>query len=292
MSEITNDPPPPVRHQRSVMQAARDRVRHFTPAYEVLADFLAGIRAYRFWIGLSLNDLRGRYRRTLLGPWWLVIGNAVSLIGMGVVWSLIFGVPLREFFPYLVGGFVTWGMLASFMTEGCTTFSGGSAATIQKNIDLPKSIHALRLVSRTVLLFFHNVVVFIGAAVVYSTPVTLWTVMVVPGLAIIALNGVWVTVMLGIFGARYRDIEPLAISLMTFLFLVTPIMWKVEMLPGRGYIASFNPLTHLINVVRQPLLGQMPSPTSWMVCMGLLFFGFLLIFLLLRHSRNKLIHWI
>jgi ABC-type polysaccharide/polyol phosphate export permease len=51
------------------------------------------------------------------------------------------------------------------------------------------------------------------------------------------------------------------------LFLLTPIMWQPESLRGAGLrvIADANPLYHLVEVFREPLLGVAPEPVTWAV---------------------------
>jgi ABC-type polysaccharide/polyol phosphate export permease len=274
------------------LQKLRLRLENLASSRDVLNDFWFGAGSYRFWWQLSLNDVRGRYRRTLLGPWWLVFGNGIALGAMAFVWSQLFGMALKEFFPYLVSGYITWMMIVSHITEGCSVFTGGSAATIQRNIPLPKSVHALRLVSRSMLLFAHNFVVFIVVALVYDTPVSIWSLAFLPGIFMVGINGVWLSIVLGIFGARYRDFEPLVGALIMFLFLITPIMWHADMLGQRGYVATFNPFTHLIAVVREPLLGHPPPVGSWIVVCGLTVAGYALAFLLMKHGKHKIVFWL
>ncbi|WP_341913729.1 ABC transporter permease [Ferrovibrio terrae] len=276
----------------SPLEKLRYRLSSMATSGEVILDVAEAIRGRRFWIELAVNDIRGRYRRTVLGPWWLVIGNGLALGAMAFVWSVIFRMQLREFFPYLVSGFIVWMMIASYLTEGCQVFTAGSAASIQKNIPLPKTIHAFRLVTRSAFLFFHNFVFFILVALFTDVSFSGWTLLAIPGFILVMLNGVWISICMGIIGARYRDVEPLAGAMMTFIFLVTPIMWNVEMLGGRGFIASYNPVAHLIEIVRSPLLGGPPHPISWLVCSLMFLIGSLAAFVLLRHSKHRLIYWL
>jgi len=258
---------------------------------EALCDFLDGLRS-RSWWAISVNDLRGRYRRTILGPWWLVLGTGISLSAMGIVWATLFGMDLRTFFPYLIAGYITYVMWSSFLTEGCSTFTNGAAASIQRNINLPKTVHPFRLVARTFLLFLHNLVLFLIVAAIFSTPATAWTLLVIPALFVTLLNGIWVSIVFGILGARFRDIEPIIGALMTFVFLVTPVMWRPAQLGTRRFIADFNPLTHFLDIVREPLLGQPPSLTSWEVVLGITICGYVVSFFLFRAYRTRITFWL
>ena len=57
---------------------------------------------------------------------------------------------------------------------------------------------------------------------------------------------------------------------MQVVFYLTPIMWLPNLLPERAgmYMLTFNPFFHLIEIVRAPLLGQLPSTQNWLAACG------------------------
>lgn len=248
-------------------------------------------RAPAWWM-LARNDLTARYRRTALGPWWLVLSSAIALVGMAAVWSLIFNMNMTEFFPYLSAGYAVWLLLNSVIVEGCGTFTDGPAAMVQKNLDLPKFLHVFRLVTRNFLLFAHTVTIFIVGAVVFGVPVTFNTLWVVPGLALLYLNAIWLVVLLGLIGARFRDFAPAVSAFMTVVFFLTPVLWKAEMLRDHAHVAEINPFTHLIAIVREPLLGAAPSATSWTVAVMLCLIGWAAALLIFSWLRQRVVFWL
>ena len=91
-----------------------------------------------------------------------------------------------------------------------------------------------------------------------------WTgLLALPGLALLCLNGIWAGLLLGIVSARFRDVPPIITSVVRICFFVTPIIWTPELLPARTLVLDANPFFHLVEVVRAPLLGQMPGLASW-----------------------------
>ena len=56
-------------------------------------------------------------------------------------------------------------------------------------------------------------------------------------------------------GARYRDIEPTVKSLMPPMLLLTPILWKPEMLGEYSFLIYANPFTYFVGIVRNDLIG-------------------------------------
>jgi ABC-type polysaccharide/polyol phosphate export permease len=74
-------------------------------------------------------------------------------------------------------------------------------------------------------------------------------------------------VVLSIVAARFRDIQLIVSTVLQLVFLLTPIMWEAKSLRGIAvtYVVDLNPIYHLIEVVRRPLLGETPMIVSWLV---------------------------
>lgn len=259
---------------------------------QAINDISVSTRNWRVWWLLSWNDIRAKYRRTVLGPWWIVLGTGISLGGMGVVWGTLFGIDIQEFFPYLVAGYVTWQLLNMILVESCEAFTNGHAASIQMNIPTEKFTHVLRVVSRNIIFFWHALAIFVVAAIVGRIVPSAFMPLALVGLALIAANGLWVGMLFGVLGARYRDIGPLVNAVMSVLFFVTPIVWKAEQLGSRGYLASFNPFTHFIALVREPLLGHSPSVVSWLVVGAITVAGYAFALWLFARVRTRITFWL
>ena len=262
-----------------------------TPIRASLSDLKTGFTA-RFWLKLSIHDVKNRYGRTVLGPWWLTIGTGIALTSIGFVWSALFGMELAKLFPYLTIGYVLWMMLSSFLIEGCSTFTNGVASNLQQSFLLPKSVHVYRLVGRAVISFAHNVAIFIVAALVFQISVNAWTLMAIPGLIVFILNGVWISIVLGVLGGRLRDIEPLIASAMTLLFLISPFIWHADSLRGQRHLVDWNPIAHYLAIVRDPLLGSAPPVLSWIVVGGFTILGFGFAIYLFSRFKNRFAYWL
>jgi ABC-type polysaccharide/polyol phosphate export permease len=244
------------------------------------------------WWALARNDLGARYRRTFLGPWWMVLGTGIALVGMAAVWSIIFHMRTAEFFPYLTSGYATWMFITSTLTEGCACFTDGTAQAIQRSIDLPRFIHVLRLVARNLLLFLHTLMIFVAGAIFFGVDLTPSTVLVIPGLVLLILNMLWAGTVFGVAGARYRDLAPAIGAFLTVVFFITPVIWKSEMLGSHAYLGKWNPFAQLIAIVRDPLLGAAPPAFAWQAAIGLCVAGWLLAILVYARTRDRIVFWL
>lgn len=244
------------------------------------------------WMFLARNDMIGRYRRTVLGPWWIVLGTAVALGGMAVIWSVIFGIDRKGFLPYLACGYLIWIFTSSVLVEGCDCFAGGQAASLQKNIPCGQFTHVLRLVTRLTLMMGHQSIIVV-LALIFGEWSPQWSLLLVlPALGLLLLTATAIATLFGIIGARFRDFGPAVGALLNVLFFLTPVVWKPEMLGQRAHLALFNPLTHYIDILRAPITGGAISLQSWLIAAGCTVVLLGLAFHLFARARARIVYWL
>jgi len=259
-------------------------------ALDVLVDWQAGLANYRFWWRFGLLDVKLRYRRTLLGPFWLTLSFGLSAVALTLVYSMLFKVTAGSYFAYLIVGLAVWGLMSTLLIEGCTTFVRHSQLILQQ--PLPILVHALRSVVSSFLVFAHNLVIVAIALAVSGVGVSWRTLLAIPALAVILVNGVWVALLLGMLCARLRDLPQLVALLVNIAFLVTPVFWYKHMLAGRAQFVDLNPLYAFLEFVRSPLLGQLPPMTSVRVVLVATLGGWLLTFLTALRLQARLTYWL
>ena len=259
-----------------------------------LADIIDGARASHLWGLLGWRDIRRRYRRSVLGPFWLTISMAMLVAMLGTLYGTMLKVEIADYVPFLALGFVVWTLISGVITDGCAAFI--SAESIIKQTNLPLSVHVYRTVWCNLLIFFHNSAIFVVVAVLFAIWPGWTGLLALPGLVLLCLNGIWVGLLLGIVSARFRDVPPIVASLVRILFFVTPIIWMPELMPERALmlalVLDFNPFFHFVELVRVPLLGQAPELVSWLAASGITLGGWLLAFELLRRYRRRIAYWV
>jgi len=241
----------------------------------------------------SLLQFLFRYRRTALGPLWLLIGPSLFIALLGLLYSEISSIEPRVFIPHLAVGLVLWTLFQSFVTGSATVFQRGRAQIMQ-GAQTTREIVATDVVT-TFLSFLHQVPIIIAVFVIYRLQLS-WTALEsLIGLALILANGIWVTQVFGILGARYRDLAEIFQALMRIAFLATPIIW----MPGEGgrdglmgAFLVFNPFYHFIEIVRAPLLGNEIQALSWMIVLSVTVIGFVVARVMTRRYAHFIPLWI
>jgi lipopolysaccharide transport system permease protein len=253
-------------------------------------DLIKGVYCFRIWGALGWHDIKQRYRRSILGPFWFTLSTAIMVAVLGSMYSLILNQEISSYIPFLAAGLVIWQFISTSVMEGCVVFIASSA--LIKQIDLPLTIHVCRAVWRNFIILLHSIPIVIVALLFFGVMPTKAIYLLPFGLIILILNAVWVTVVLGILCTRYRDILPIVSNFLQVAFFLTPVMWSPDFLKKREWVAEYNPLYHLIEIIRAPILGGGIQVVSWVWSIGLIFFGFGLSQFLMTRLKKRIAYWI
>ncbi|UYO56371.1 ABC transporter permease [Rhodopseudomonas palustris] len=253
-------------------------------------DVVSGLSLWRLWVTLGWNDIQQRYRRSILGPFWLTASMAVMVIALGVLYSELFNTPVQDLLPFLCIGLLVWNLLSSFLTEAGTLFVGSESYI--KQIKLPFSVYVYRSTWSKFVIFLHNFVIYFGVIWYFGIWPGAVALLAIPGLFLVCLNGALASLFIGTVSARFRDIPQVISSLVMIVFFITPIFWKPELLKSKAYITQFNPFFHLIEMVRAPLLGEYPPLASYLAVLLITAINFAAAGALFVRFRSRIAYWV
>ena len=226
-----------------------------------VADVRRGLHLWRLAWSLGWLDIRLRYRGSMLGPFWLTISTGVMVGALGFLYSQLFHMELRDYLPYLALSQVLWGFLATLVSESCAVFT--ESETVIRSIRMPFFLYAMRVLIRNALVLAHNVFVIVVVFVALGVWPGAAGLMAVPALALWVADALALSLLLGAFCARFRDIMPIVNSVMQIAFFVTPVIWKPEQLGAKGIWLPLNPVFDMLQILRAPLLGEAAAPLVW-----------------------------
>ena len=215
-------------------------------------DIKEGWARRQLWTDMTLRDFKNRYKGAGFGVFWLTITTAMTASGLGILYGYLFGRPLEVHLPYVTCAIVTWSMITGFGNGGAGVFVG-SAFTF-KEFPLPLSLFPLRLALNQVLHFGYRAIVLVAVIILFSVPLYPIAFLSLVGLAMLVWIGFWMSMVLGIINARYRDFGQLVAAGLTFSFFVTPVFWVPERLGDFAVYVNFNPFYHFLEVIRGPIL--------------------------------------
>ncbi|MEP4379709.1 MAG: ABC transporter permease [Alphaproteobacteria bacterium] len=253
-------------------------------------DVIRGFLLWRIWLNWAWIDVKQRYRRSVIGPFWSTISLGVSVVGIGGVFSILWNVETHALLPHLATGLILWTFISTSVNEGTAVFAG--SAHVIKAINLPMSVHVFRFIARNAILFAHNFIIYIAVFFIFSLPLNTNTLLILPALLLYLLNAVWVVLLLGVVCTRYRDIPQIIQNVMLIFFFVTPIFWFSETLGDAQIIVKLNVFAHFLDLARLPLLGKSPQSETWMVVGAVTLVGWALALPLYERYHRRAASWV
>jgi ABC-2 type transport system permease protein len=262
-------------------------------------DLRAGWRQRSLWGYLGWQDIKQRYRRSVLGPLWISISMGVIATGLGILYSALFEMKIQTFLPYVATGLLIWNFISGCILEGSEVFIANEG--LIKFLPAPLSLHVYRLVWRQTLFFLHNLVIWVALVLIFPAQreMLTWTLpLAIPAFALLVVNGIWIAIVSGVIATRFRDIPPIINSIVQLLFYVTPIVWDYGQLaakPGvgeRARLAELNPVMHFVEIIREPMLGEQIYWRHWYIAGAITVVGWALALLVMRNYRARVAYWV
>ncbi len=242
------------------------------------------------WLYLGIVDIQLRYRRSIIGPWWVTISTGIMVGSLGFLWSKIFGSDVEGYMPFFAIGYVFWGWMSSQILDASLGFSQFESTIRQ--INLPFHIYILRLLVRPALILLHNLVIVLVVLLFVGRGVPLSSLISIPAIILVQLTVFFLSVTVAIFCTRFQDMVQVVASLIQIVFFMSPILWEPGALKGKAYVAELNPIYHWLEIIRVPLLGGAPSLASWLWSIGSLLVAALLSFYFLGRYRTRIAYWV
>ncbi len=253
------------------------------------AEWASVISRHRVWMLMAGTDIAMRYRRSLLGPFWISLAMAAMVLAIGSLYSDVLDQPYEAYVSYLGCGLLVWTFVSTTINESCLI--AVEATHHLRSVNVPIPTLSARMVYRNLIIFAHNAIVVLTALFLLGHSLTPSAWLAIPGVGALVLLGWFVGVALAPICLRFRDLASLISSAMQIAFFVTPIFWVPDGV-SRQYVVTTNPFFHLLEVVRQPLLGSAASADNWLFVGALLCISGVAAVVSLALCRRKMFLWL
>lgn len=259
----------------------------------LLKDYSASVRDPGFWIYSTWLELVTKYRRSRLGLVWALLPPVLYMFGVGGFYAHLQGYDAWKFMPHLGMGYVLFRVVTVSLSESTSAYSAHSSFILDGRVRLTD--YLLRVMAKAL---FYLAMAMPALTVMLAlnphfNPVGL--LMAIPAFGIVLLNIGWMAVVVSVLGARLQDVHEFIGSALMFSFLFTPIIWSADQAPietFRGGVARVNPLFHLVEVVRAPLLGEPVERLTYFYLAGMLVFGWIIAAFIYRRYARYVPVWV
>ena len=258
-------------------------------------DYIKGIVDTRhFWFHLALSDLRSRWRRSFFGIFWSMLQPLGITLLIAFIFSHFFKTDIKNYIPYIFSGIIIWDFITYSITGGAVSFI--QADPYIKQCKTPLAIYTLRTVLTAWIVLM-----------LASVPLIGWTLIIMPE----NFGFCWLSTLLAFpvffliawplatsmayIGVRFRDLVPALALILQALWFISPVYFEEKVFRGGGLdmLVDYNPIYHLLQLVRAPLLhGEWPTIENYLYCFTTSIVCFILAIMLGRQNERKVIFYL
>jgi ABC-2 type transport system permease protein len=218
---------------------------------------------------LTLRELRGRYKRSVLGWTWSLLNPLSTVLVFSVVFKFFLKIEppvgdpsgLHNFALFLLCGLVAWNYLSNGM-NACMDSLVSNRNLIEK-VYFPREI----LVVSTVMSLLVSLLIELGVLAVIllivGNMVIPWIPVVLVLVAIQTLFVLGIGLLLSVLNVYFRDVKHLMAIVLQALFYSAPIVYPMSLVPEEAdlfgwviplrTIYELNPLVTLVETYRDVL---------------------------------------
>jgi lipopolysaccharide transport system permease protein len=255
-------------------------------------DLINSFVYWRIFCIIGINDIRKRYARSKIGQFWLTLSLAINIGTLGVVWSYLFKMPIVEYLPFLAGGTIFWTYISSCIIEGSNLYITSSSYLRELNIS--KLTYVNSLFVRNIVVLGHNLLVLIPIYLFFSIPVSITYILFsMLGLLVTSIFLFPVIMFISLVSLRFRDLPNIITSLMQIIFYVTPVMWKINLMPEKFHkYFIFNPFAVFLSICRDSLFATTISNEYWLAATLYIALAWLVAFIFFSRFRARIVYWL
>lgn len=228
---------------------------------------LADLWYYRNLLFMLLwRDVKGRYRQTMLGPIWFVLGPLVRMVVFSVLFGQLIGLP-SEGVPYPV--FTYTALLPWELFNGAVQRSTGSLVeymNIISKVYFPRLVVPVAATLSGLVDFAISFVILLGMLVYYGYDPTWRWLVLLPLMLLAMLMALTMGLFLSSLQVRFRDVGSFMGYLLQLWFYATPVVYSADIILGwlpesLHWLYYLNPMYIVIEGFRWALLdtGQAPG---------------------------------
>ncbi|HEY8003136.1 MAG TPA: ABC transporter permease [Phenylobacterium sp.] len=256
-----------------------------------LRDLRASAERFGLAWSLASHDVVSRYRGSILGPLWITLSMALIVLGIGFLWGELFRVSVHDFIPFVALGIVFFGTVTTTINEGCETFV--QAAPMLSQTNLPMFTFVWRTVLRNLINLGHHLLIVLAVLIYFGFWRTANYPVAALGILLMVTNIAWVSMLVAIVSARFRDIPQIVAAVTQAAALMTPVFWLPDRIsPEHRAILDFNPFYHLLQAVRAPLMGVGVAPHTYLFLAAMAAAGWAVTFWLFARTRRRIVHYL
>lgn len=241
---------------------------------------------------LSMNDVKLRYKRSIIGPFWSTINLIIFISFLSLIFSTLLGKNFTDFVPFLAFGFLFWNFISGCIVESTDVMI--QHKDIIHNIKLPYLVHPAIIVFRNLIILLHNSLIIPFLFFLFNIDLTINLFYSLAGLILLVLNMFWISALVSVICLRYLDLKQIVMNMLNISFYLTPIIWDLDTIQGRFNInfLYFNPFFSLIESIRDPILNKDFNNLNYILFSFFFIIFGIVVLIILEKFKSKISLWV
>jgi len=238
---------------------------------------------------LSFNDIKIRYRNSVLGFFWSFLEPLLMLTVLYVVFTNVIKTNIENYPLYLLLGLIMWYMFSRATSMGLTSLAEKSAITQQVYFRKELIVISSALTSFIMMAFEFSAFAVFVVALQFIPPLTI---IILPLLLLdLFVLSLGLAFLLSVLNVYFRDIKFIWQILLQIGFFASPIIYTLDLFPPNiRVILELNPMVPILESAHGAVLyGYLPSLTQSITMIGSTVVIFTVGFLIFRYKQKKII---
>lgn len=256
-----------------------------------IARSIGELRSFKFALGsFVVNNLRRRYRRSVLGFAWSLLNPLLTMLVMTAVFSMLLKYDPLNFGILLFTGLLPWSFITDSLTNGAQSIVGYEA--FLKKVYVPKLFFPLVSVSTELMNFLFSLMSLMIVALCVGLHITPALCLLPLAIAVLFVFNFSAAIILAIATVYFRDMNHIIRVVLNFLFYLMPIIYTLEAIPAsHRWLFKLNPMYHFLNPMRVIIYdGHCPDYLEWSIPVALTAVCFTLAMYTLKRTEHDLIY--
>ena len=223
---------------------------------------------------LTMREVKGQYRRTVLGQLWSLLNPVATMIVFTVVFSLIFrarpapGDPSGlDYYPlWLLSGLLAWTYFARVVTSGLSSIV--SSAGLIKKVYFPRAHLPFSVALSTGFTWCIELGVLIVFLWIFGGFPIPWIPVLVVFMLLLALFSLGFAMIFAIMNVHFRDTQHFVAIALQMWFYLTPVIYPINLVESAAAehgewiltVYRLNPMERFVAVFRNLLYDNRWPP--------------------------------
>ena len=259
----------------------------------MLKNIMQKAKRYQFLFEeLVKRDFTKKYKRTVLGMFWSVLGPLMTLSVMAIVFTQFFGRNMDHYIIYLFCGNLLFGYFKESTDGGMTALQAN--ATIFSKVNVPKYMFVLSKNVSCMINFVINLCVLFIFCIFDGVTFTWKFLLLIYPICCLIIFNLGMGLILSALYIMFNDLKYLYDVFTLLLMYVSAIFYSIDAYPlQKQYLFCLNPVYVYIRYFRKIILeGTIPKWTFHLLAAGYAIVALVLGAVIYKKKNYKFLYYI